>query len=567
MKNHSFRSFFDVSLNESLSDGRNYLISLYAKTRGKSPAEMKDEEKKGIIKKDTDFQELVKRLEKEKMMGYLVPFLKFVKEQGAELRKDSTQTNPDIIDEIIEGLKTYKNNLNDLPMKPFDYAKVDPKKEKPNEDGSETDQRPGYERLRDDLAYLGIRRNLKKFYDVMTPRMRDYFNSKATEEEKRKLESAVDRLMNAPSNDIYPRGPFDHFIYPTKGAVNREGKLTGRMGMYDDVRSYPDYDDPKVAFNAIINDIGDFLKIFSLSQDDYLKKILNYGDEAGVIAYDAPYLAISARSPEPLRDLFATYSHCFKQDSQYWNYNSNNVQLIVWDFSKAPSDPESFVAGSVKPDFILKEYKNSLNQDPLGKSFNGRPLDEALKYLGVPNDFIKEIYKKLKEEEFPIRVIQEKFIRSQYKSVKELLHSMSKANQEYNISDRVWSELAGIITRNVEAAKAKGGNGAFSRRDLMETFGGYKDSKGIGIYRLPLLSIFDALIGDDYTREEMQNIIETTEKIWEQSEEFMQTMKSTYGDKTEEMIGAALAKRVTSTLEDKPELEIILKDKLNKAKK
>ncbi len=558
MKNHSFRSFFDVSINESLSDGRNYIISQYAKSVNKSPGDITDDEKKMLISKDKEFEEIAKRLEKAKIMGYMVPFLKFVKEQGADINIPSDPQNPDIMDEIIDGLITFKNNLNDLPMKPFDYSKMDPSKIQRDEDGN-IDERPGYEMLRDDLARLGMKRNLKKFYDQMTPRMREYFNDKATREEKENLESAVDRLVNSKPNDNYPRGPLDHFLFPSKGEVNRLGKLTGRMGRYDDSRTYPDYSDPKVAFNDIIIDINDFLKVFELSQDEYLKKILNYGDEAGILVYEKPYLAISARSPEPLRDLFGTHSHCFKIDSQYWNYNSGNIQLILWDFSKPPSDLEYFIAASVRPDFTLKEYKNSINQDPLGKSFYGKSLREALEYLGVPNDFIDKLYKKLKEEEFPIRAIQEKFIRNQYKSVKDLLIAVSRANQEYNISDKLWNELSGIISRNIEEAK-----GGFSHKELMDTFGESESSQGTGIYSLSLLSIFDALVGDRYTRDEMERIVENTKKIWKQSEEIM---SSEQREALISMGGAGLQSRLLKCLSDKPELEKILDDKLNKAKK
>lgn len=564
MKNHSFRSFFDVSINESLSDARNYLISQYAKSMEKSPSEISDTKKKEIISKDKDLKEISKRLEKEKMMGYMVPFLKFVKEQGAEMRENSSPQDPDIIDEIIIGLKTYKNNLNDLPMKPFDYAKVDPKKETKNEEGV-VDHRPGYERLRDDLARLGMKRNLKKFYDELTPRMKEYFNKQATPQEISNLESAVDRLINARPNENYPRGPLDHFINPSKGALNDKGRVAGRMGRYDDSRTYPDYSDPKVAFNDIINDINDFLKVFELSQDEYLKKILNYGDEAGVIAYEKPYLCISARSPEPLRDLFGTHTHCFKQDQQYWNYNSNNVQLIIWDFSKPPSDLEYFVAASVRQDFTLKEYKNAINQDPLGKSFYDKPLSEALRYLGIPNDFIDKIYKKLKDEEFPIRIIQEKFIRNQYKSVKELLTAVAKANEDYNISEKLWIELSGIISRNIEQGRKQSGKGVFSHKELMDTFGGNSVTEGdrTGIYTLTLLSIFDALVGDEYTKEEMKNIIENTEKIWKQTEEYISLGMM---DDLKKMNQNRMVARLERTLNDKPQLEAILKEKLNKAK-
>jgi hypothetical protein len=546
-----------VSISESLSDGRNYIISQYAKSVNKSSSEISDEEKKMLVSRDEEFGEIAQRLEKEKIMGYMVPFLKFVKEQGAVLDIPGDPQNPDIIDEIINGLKTFKNNLNELPMKPFDYAKVDPSKEERDDEGN-IDERPGYLRLRDDLARLGMKRNLKKFYDQLTPRMKEYFNKKATEQEKVNLENAADRLVNAKPNKDFPRGPLDHFLFPSKGAVNEYGRPTGKMGTYDDTRSYPDFADPKVAFNQIIDDINDFLLIFELSQDEYLKKILNYGDEAGVLVYKKPYLAISARSPAPLKDLFAAHPHCFSNESQYWNYNSGNIQLIVWNFEKSPADLEYFVAGSVRPDFTLKEFKNSINQNPDGKNFANKSLKEALQFVGIPDGFIDNLYKKLKEEEFPIRAIQEKFIRNQYKSVKELLVAVSRANQEYKISDKLWNELSGIISRNIEEAK-----GGFSHRELMDTFGGSETSQGTGIYSLSLLSIFDALVGDKYSREEMERIVDNTKKIWAQSEAIMSdAQKETFLA----MGGAALESRLLKCLSDRPELERILNDKLNKAK-
>ena len=94
----------------------------------------------------------------------------------------------------------------------------------------------------------------------------------------------------------------------------------------------------------------------------------------------------------------------------------------------------------------------------------------------------------------------------------------------------------------------------------MDTFGGNSVTEGdrTGIYTLTLLSIFDALVGDEYTKEEMKNIIENTEKIWKQTEEYISLGMM---DDLKKMNQNRMVARLERTLNDKPQLE-----KLNKAK-
>ncbi len=486
MKNQSFRTFFDIEpLMENVQDAKSYLVKLYADKNKIKPSEI-DEETKKHIWNNPKFLEVKDLMDRNKMPGNTLPFLKFAIDQRATMEQ---------LEEVVELLKDNKNNLNSLPMSITEYAKVDHNKKK--DDGEEdNDHRPGWEMLRDDLSNIERKRKLKNFTDRMTPRMKEYVSKKATTKQLEKLEEISNQLKLLPKNDE-GREAWDAFFYPDLGVLNDFGKVKGRMGSYDDTVTYTEYKDPAKAMDGIISDAENFISKWGEDEDAAIAKIKALGPQAGIIYARDGFLIMSARTPDAQRLVCSETGWCIRTDSTFWSYSSGRVQINVINNNIPTSERNSLVGITINKNGTVHtdaDRPNGRIQAPGGGNYTGKPATELLRRIGVPQAGI-EAFERQFPREANVKIILETFFRNsgglKPDFIVESLVSFNKGFLRGTLPGDEWEEISALISEiisDVEDLKPK---------DFLSAFLGDGADKTGGIFVEAAWNIFDKLVGVD----------------------------------------------------------------------
>jgi hypothetical protein len=451
---------------ENVDAAKNYLLKKFANDKGIKTSEIDEETKKKILS-NPKFLE-VKDLT-SKNPGYTSMFLKFRIDQNASMEQ---------LREIIDGLEKYKQNLkSDLSMPIMDYEKVVP---------SEDDIRPGYEILGDDLRNIERKRKLKRFYNELTPKMKKAF-SKATEKQ-------IDELTEI-SNQLD--------VLEDKNDKAAWKEFSKGLKKYEDTRTYPEYKDPQVAFSDIIKDGNDFIEGWKQDESQLLLKLKDLGPMAGLLYTKNGYIAMSARSPEAQRAICSDTNWCIRTDSTFWSYGKGRVQINIMDSNIPVTDPLSLVGLTVNPDGTIHTDANRPNsrlRDSNGNSF--KTLESALKGLGYPADLQDAVMKKFKTE-CDIKLAIERFYQDESnltnRKIIESLLTMTKGFLSGSMTEEDWKKISGTVAQIIYEVKK------LKKSDFMQVF---KDS---GIFTEAALNVFDRLIENDYTTQDIEKIIKVTE--------------------------------------------------------
>ena len=517
MKNQSFRTFFDIEpLMENVQDAKSYLIKSYAEKNNIKASDIDDETKKDITN-NPKFLEIKDIMDRNKMPGNTFPFLMFRIDQGATI---------DQLEEIIELLKDNKNNLNSLPMTVIEYAKIDRRKKSDKKEDGDDDYRPGWEMLRDDLSNIERKRKLKNFTDRLTPRMKEYVSKKASTKQLEKLEEISNQLKLMPKSDE-GREAWDAFFYPDLGVVNEFGKVKGRMGSYDDVRTYPEYKEPAKALDGIIFDAEQFIEKWGEDEDAVIAKIKALGPQAGIIYARDGFLIMSARTPDAQRLVCSETGWCIRTDSTFWSYSSGRVQINVINNNIPISERNSLVGITVNKNGTVHtdaDRPNGRVQAPGGGNYTGKPATEELRRIGVPQAGIEAF-----EREFPteadIKIALELFFKDSTKLTPlDIITSLLKFNRGFlsgSMSEDHWEKISALVSQIISELKG------LTSKDFLRAFlGGERaDSMG-GIFSEAAWNIFDKLVKTDYSPEQMKKLYTESLLGYEAMEEIMQDIEA-----------------------------------------
>lgn len=466
----SFHGFFEVApLMENIQAAKDYLIKKYAEKKKVKPSELSDEEKKEILM-DRKFIEIKNLLDKQP--GYVFPFLVFYIEQKAHIEE---------LEEILTYLTRFKGQLSELSMPVGDFTKVVPDDE---------DHRPGYERLGDELRNIERRRKLKEFYNELTPRMKKAFNRASKEE--------LDELTTI-SNQL--KGLKD--VVDDEGIVKNAWKTFAKtMKKYDHVELYPQYSDEKVALRDIIRDALDHIKTWGQDENALLKSLKELGPKAGILYSKGGYIAMSARTPEAQRAVCADTNWCIRTDSTFWSYGKGRVQINILNKKLPITNDLSLIGMTVNPDGTIHtdaDRPNHRLRDKNGNYF--RNYIDALRGLGYPEDLISGVQSKF-EKECDIKLALEYYYREgESLTPSKIIHSLISMNKGFLsgvMPEEDWKEVSAIVAEII--AKDKG----LSKSTFMKMFTEF------GIYTEATFNVFDALVGKEYTKEEMEKIKETS---------------------------------------------------------
>ena len=516
MKNQSFRTFFDIEpLMENVQDAKSYLVKNYAEKNNIKPSDIDDETKKHIWN-NPKFLEVKKLADDNKMPGNTFPFLKFALEQRANLEQ---------LEEIVELLKDNKNNLNSLPMTIIEYAKVDRSKKKTTEDDEDdNDHRPGWEMLRDDLSNIERKRKLKNFIDRLTPRMKEYVNKKATTKQLEKLEEISYQLKVLPKNDE-GREAWDAFFYPDLGVLNDHGKVKGRMGSYDDTITYTDYKDPAKAMDGIISDAEDFIDKWGEDEDAVIAKIKALGPQAGIIFSRDGFLIMSARTPEAQRLVCSETGWCIRKDDTFWSYSSGRVQINVINNNIPTSERNSLVGITVNKNGTVHtdaDRPNGRVQAPGGGNYTGKPVTEELRRIGVPEEGIKAFEEKFPKEADIKLAIEAYFKDGQSLKPIDIITSLLTFNKGFlsgSMTAAQWEDVSSLVTQIISELKGLG------PEDFLKIYRGTGGNGG-GVYSDASWNIFDKLIGDNYTKDDIKTMYEENIEGFDSLEHILDKVKS-----------------------------------------
>jgi len=478
MMKYSFPTFTEKqALMENVQAAKDYLLKRYALKNKIKTSEIDDETRKKILE-DPKFKE-VKDLT-AKFPGYTPMFAKFRFDQKAHMEE---------LKEIFDNLMKYKQTLGqDLSMNINDYAKVEP---------TEDDIRPGYEVLGDDLRNIERKRKLKKLYAELTPRMKKSF-SKATDKQIEELTEIANQLelikkkkvLESPRGDKKESSAFEAFCWTLK--------------KYDDTTTYPEYRDEKVAFADLIRDSLEFAEGWSQDESGLLKKLKDLGPMAGILYAKNGYIVESARTPEAQRAICADTNWCIRTDSTFWSYGGGRIQINIINSNVPITDIHSLVGITVNPDGLIHTdatRPNSRLRDKNGKQY--RTLKDALEGLDYPKDLIYTVMAKFKME-CDIKIALERYYKEgvglTIRNIIESLITTSKGFLSGAMPQEDWEKISGLVAQIIFEVKD------LKKSDFMNEF------KQYGIFSEATLNVFDRLIGDDYAKADIEDILKATEK-------------------------------------------------------
>ena len=489
---------------ENIANAKALLVKDYAEKQKKSVNEIPEEIKKSILR-DPKFQKIIDLLG-QKNQGWAYAFTKFYIIDGApweEIESVGEEGNPVGIYNMLIQLRPGQN---DLELKNIDaYSRIIPTKE---------DHRPSYEVLGDELRSLQSKRKLKKLYDEFIGRMKEQFKlaSASKDPADRKLIEELE-LSALSLEKLTPRE--NEATGKTEYPFVEWKKITGKKysDTPDNLKLYPQFKDPKIAFKTLVRDTSDLVDNWNLGLDEYAEKIIELGLRAGIFYNQNKYLAMSARTPEAQRAVSGDTKFCINNDSTFWSYGDGAIQLNIINGNLPKANKKYLLGVTIKKDGIVKNcaWKNNTGTD---RDFHNSGINYAafLKGLEYPSEMIQKIVDKF-DEEVTIKLSLEKFYKdSKGLTPNSLIRSLIDIkNGIFNgvVSPEQWDQVSGIVSFIVRE----------ERNIPVSDF--IKEFKASGIFTVSAWEVFDYVVEGDYTRKDMEEIKAMTISIMEEMEQFV----------------------------------------------
>lgn len=495
MQQAGIRSFFHHPqlMLENVQGAKEYLLDQGAKGLKKEKNELTDKEKKEFL--EDPVWEMVKEVTK-KNPGYALTFLRFAKEDKAS--KDDLET-------LLREIAKNKDRIKNLPRKIEDYP--DMKKEK-----GET--KPKNELLFDDLITLERRAKLKKFYQDLGPKMQGEFDQ-ATAEEIEKLVKISNELEALPQRD--GKKGWTQFFKTVYKYENDKGY-------------YPEYNDRKHAFEDLIESAVEFIEFWKVSDDEFIEKLKSLRPQLEILYNKDKILVVSTRNAEAQKEVQGVLPWCIKHDSNFWNYvQGDRVQLVVLDGRKRFDDPFRSMGITVTPDGRITAGFDH-NNSSISRGSN-ETVFELLRKKDLPEDLINKLKKRLPTES-AIKVALMLFYKEESKNapLQDILRDLLNLNKGFlrgEIDPEIWEKISADVTRIIFEKRK------FSKEKILSEF--VKN----GIYSIASWNIWDVLLEDFATKEDIEKIKERTKAVLKNMEEVMELTK------TNKLPGTTIAKNLS----------------------
>jgi hypothetical protein len=480
------------SIFENVQQAKSFLVKMEADRRRKDPKTFSEEEKKAILS-NPDFKKILDLTSKNQ--GYTYLFTKFFFDEKASF---------ETLVEILGKLRDYKQLLGELPMKVEDYANV----EKTNDDN-----RPGYERLGDDLIGIERKRQLKELYNEFSQDIKKQIRE-ASPEDVEKLIDIITKSKKIGEN-FYKESILGY------GPTEKDPNVMGyNLYKYKDLQEFIDF---------AVTQINSYMKDAASKQSGERRRGGPYADlidkfeetaEVGVLYDDKDYLVLSIRSADAQFQITGDLSLCIAQGNSttYWNYTKGRIQLAIFNFN-LPFDNKFYSEHmTITMDGKIHEYsdKNN-NKNPSG--YGGKSYISLLEAMGYPNDLIESVKNKFNEEfrmrlsfEALHKLMDEKNVKPE--AIIKFLVGVNKSLADGLMTKDQWDKISGTVSKY--ASEVWG----ISKDKFLEAFRSY------GIFSDGVWNIFDSVVGKDFTSKDMQDILKSTESGFEDFKYIVSTFSS-----------------------------------------
>jgi ankyrin repeat protein len=360
---------FKESLNENVQQAKVYLKNLALKKKKEAAGET--EGPVGLSADEVRAAETNPSFVKIKDMcrenpGYTYLFTKIFFDEY----KEDTERFVDL-QNLYNEIKSLGNLIKELPMPLDRYAAI-----KPTDD----DSRPISERIQDDIEKVKLNRTFKKFYDQLYGTQKEWVD-KASLQQKERLKGIGVGFSEMGKDD--------------NGKVDEKYQKSLHRVFFSKIKDYKSLD-------QIIDAAVNYIKSVNNNQfSKFIKKIdeVNgkFGQQNGArIVYDQDgYLVIEVYSFIANRELNGHTSHCIARSGGYWDsyLEDYNKQYYVYNFNLDPTDPNSVIGMTIKPDGTLKAAHNRPDSSVQGK------FKEMMKEWKIPF----ELFTPMTREEIEIK--------------------------------------------------------------------------------------------------------------------------------------------------------------------
>jgi len=442
--------------------------------------------------------------------GWVFPLTKLYVIDGCpweELVSVDDEGNPTGIYNMLLQLKA---NLSQLPLGNVDaYGRM------------KEGDKPSYEVLGDDLRSIQAKRKIKKLYDEFIQRMKVEFR-KASESKNPKDKDLIQQLeLSAEALEkLKPKKGVDEetkkvvtLIPFTEWKRATGKKYSDSPEALDPEHGNPSFINPEVAFRALVRDTSDFIDGWGKGITDYVEAIEKLGLKAGIFFYKDNYLAMSARTPEAQRAVSGDSKFCINNDSTFWSYGDGSIQVNIINGNVPKANKKYLLGVTIQKNGVVKScaWKNNTGTDV---NFHPSGINYAkfLKNLDYPEDLIRSIVDKF-EEEVTIKLSLEKFYKeSKTLTPKALILSLVDLKQGiFNgvITPEQWDQVSGIVSFIIKEERN------LKPSDFIKEF------IENGIFDYAAWEVFDYVVENDFTKEDMEKIKETTLEIYPEMENFI----------------------------------------------
>jgi hypothetical protein len=457
------------SIFENVSQAKDYLLGIFSKKIGKRISEIPEEEKKRIL---SDPEWIQIRDLNAKTPNYTYLFTKFYFGENAPMEE---------LVSLHADLRKYNQNLKELPMPVEKYGKVEI---------DEDDRRPGYVRLIDDLLLVERKRALKDLYNEFTSTLKADFKT-ASDDQIKKLTEIT--------NSAKEKGEecWDSML-----------GLDPETGKYN-LSAYKNLED-------FIKFAENFISQYGKSTEGaFYKEIEELGSQVGVLYRDDNYLAVSIRTHKAQTELFGDLGWCItRQLSSFWSYSGGKIQINVFNFSLPMTDKYYATGMTVDSSMKVTDSADRYNKK-LPKE--GSNISTVMGEVGYPKKVIDGIVESIPAE-ISIRKSLEFFHRWEEKStsgrsgIREIAESLvgiekniakgekSGSLGSYTITKEEWEKISGKVSKIIFEEMG------LKRSDFLDIF------KENGIYSQPMWNVFDSVVGNEYTSDDMAKIYKATEE-------------------------------------------------------
>lgn len=277
--------------------------------------------------------------------------------------------------------------------------------------------------------------------------------------------------------------------------------------------TYPNFVDPYVAFDQMIQDGFDLIEGWNSGLDDLKQRIKDLEPRSAILYDSEKYLVTSARTNQAVAEVCKIVSgdHCIKSSHSFWNYTGGGkVQLSISDFNRKQSDLMSLFTMTINKDGTLSTAAGRDNNENAFREYQGKLFDEVLRDLGYPEPLVATcasyfpLEQKIKEALEIFFKIEEgsALQKNKTRGITNILKSIQVVHDQLisgKMTESQWNEICGVASEIIFEGLG------ISTEDLVKYF------CGEGIYYESDYVIFKKLLGDYvYSDKEAKQIKEAS---------------------------------------------------------